>query len=360
MVLKVNYIKRKLEFVFPARTSRGALQDHTVYYLLLQDAEKEGKIGIGESAPLAGLSPEYGPDFEQRLALVCKKINHLQAPTLANLEIGLEEMPDLIGLPSVAFGLETALKDLANGGRRLLFRNAFSLEGRGIPINGLVWMGGVDFLRSQIREKLDQGFDCLKLKIGGLDFRTECAILREIRQVAGPESLTVRLDANGAFSAEDALSRLQALAQYQIHSLEQPIRQGQVEEMARVCALSPIPIALDEELIGVSGAWAKQQLIQEIQPAFLILKPTLLGGFASCREWIHLAEAAGVGWWVTSALESNVGLNAISQFVAEYSNSLPQGLGTGQLYHNNIQSPLTIRDGSLFYDQHGHWEIPVS
>lgn len=355
MPLKIRYLKRKLQFKFTARTSRGALAEHTVFYLLLQDPENPEKVGVGESAPLEGLSPEFGPDFEQRLAEVCLKVNELEAGSLADLEAALATSPEAGQLPSVAFALETALIDYANGGIRLLYRNDFSVEGQGIPINGLIWMGSADFMRSQIREKLDQGYNCLKLKIGGLNFEAECEILREIRQLAGPQNLMIRLDANGAFTPAKAVTQLEELAQFAIHSLEQPIRQGQEEEMARVCALSPIPIALDEELIGVVGGAAKQKLIQEIKPAYLILKPTLLGGFASCREWIRLAEEIKLGWWVTSALESNIGLNAVSQFGAEFRNPLPQGLGTGQLYHNNIRSPLHIRNGCLYYDQNRGW-----
>lgn len=356
MPLEINYIQKNLSFKFEARTSRGPLEEHTAFYLQLRNPQDPERVGIGESAPLKGLSPEFKPDFEQRLAAVCLKINHLHASSLPDLASAMATFAELEQLPSVAFALETALVDFANGGNRLLFRNDFSVGGRGIPINGLIWMGDRAFMRAQIREKLDQGYNCLKLKIGGLDFKTECEILREIRQLAGPESLTIRLDANGAFSPRNAVAQLEELAQFHIHSLEQPIRPGQVEEMARVCALSPIPIALDEELIGVTGGGAKRRLILEIQPSFLILKPTMLGGFSSCREWIRLAEETGIGWWVTSALESNIGLNAVSQFVAEFDNPLPQGLGTGQLYHNNIDSPLYIRNGYLYYDQTGAWE----
>ncbi|CAN5850048.1 o-succinylbenzoate synthase [soil metagenome] len=357
MALEINYLKRNLLFKFEARTSRGPLAEHTAYYLRLHHPQYPQRGGVGESAPLQGLSPECKPDFEQRLAGVCRKINDLHAPSLSDLAAAVATFSELAELPSVAFALETALADLAKGGNRLVFRNGFSAGGQGIPINGLIWMGDAALMRAQIREKLEQGYNCLKLKIGGLDFKSECDILREIRHLAGPETLTIRLDANGAFSSPStALAQLAELTQFTIHSLEQPIRPGQVEEMARVCALSPIPIALDEELIGVRGEEAKTKLIQKIKPSFLILKPTLLGGFSSCREWIRLAEEAGVGWWVTSALESNIGLNAVSQFVAEFDNSLPQGLGTGQLYHNNIGSPLFIRDGCLYYHPTGTWD----
>jgi O-succinylbenzoate synthase len=356
MSLKIIYLKRKLRFKFQARTSRGVLAHHTAYFLLVQDPARPEAVGIGESAPLQGLSPEYGAAFERQLAAVCQFFNEGEKENVPGLPFLLEEMPELRHLPSVCFALETALADFSNGGKKLIFRNDFYGGGLGIPINGLIWMGDASFMRTQIREKLQQGYSCLKLKIGGLDFETECALLREIRQIAGPHELTIRLDANGAFPAAEALDRLLVLSRFHIHSLEQPIRPGQEEDMARLCAASPVPIALDEELIGVQGAAQKRKLVQTIQPAFLILKPTLLGGFASCREWIAVAGEEGVDWWITSALESNIGLNAISQFVAEFSNPLPQGLGTGQLYHNNVRSPLVIRNGSLWYGDHGEWE----
>jgi o-succinylbenzoate synthase len=356
MGLKIRYLKRELQFKFQALTSRGSMSSHTAYYLVLEDtAQPEAMAGVGESAPLSGLSPEHGLDFEQRLAAVCQAFQQLGVKAGASPEAVLSAIPDLADLPSIRFALETALLDLAYGGKKKIFDNAFSRSEKGIYINGLIWMGNPEFMRMQIREKLNHGFKCLKLKIGALDFETECAILREIRQEAGPEDLMIRLDANGAFSPRQALDRLAKLARFDVHSLEQPIRQGQVEHMARLCAHSPIPIALDEELISVSNRAQKVQLLRDIQPAYLILKPTLVGGFESCREWIGLAGEAGIGWWITSALESNIGLNAISQFVAGFDNPLPQGLGTGQLYHNNISSPLHIRDGWLYYGKESQW-----
>ena len=356
MSLRLSYLNRNLRFKFKAITSRGTLQEHTAFYFLLHSPTDSSVVGVGESAPLAGLSVEHGPGFEQQVEEVCRAFNQLNLTPGAHFVTEACSLLHLQGLPSVRFALETAIADFLNGGKRMIFRNAFATAGQGIPINGLIWMGAPAFMRDQIRKKREEGYTCLKLKIGGLDFATECAILREIRQVATPADLTIRLDANGAFSPQEALPRLEALAKFGVHSIEQPIRQGQEEEMARICAQSPIPVALDEELIGQNTKEQKEQLLSFVRPAYVILKPTLVGGFAACGEWIGLAEQAGIGWWLTSALESNIGLNAISQFAAEHQNPLPQGLGTGQLYHNNIVSPLYIRSGCLYYAKQQPWE----
>ncbi|WP_317170122.1 o-succinylbenzoate synthase [Rhodocytophaga rosea] len=268
---------------------------------------------------------------------------------------GIEKMIGLIGntLPAIQFGVETALLDLRNGGKRIIFKNDFSAGKTGIPINGLIWMGKPEFMRQQIDEKLMQGYTCLKLKIGALDFDKECELLGYIRKQYPAEQITLRVDANGAFSTGDALEKLKILAQYDLHSIEQPIRQGQWSEMASLCRHTPLLIALDEELIGVIDK--KQELLQTIHPQFIILKPSLLGGFHHSLEWIKLAEKMNIGWWITSALESNIGLNAISQFTASLNNPLPQGLGTGQLYSNNITSPLEISKGYLHYNLARSW-----
>ena len=249
--------------------------------------------------------------------------------------------------------------DLANGGRRQLYTNAFS-EGKAVlPINGLVWMGDAGFMREQIQQKLAAGYACLKLKIGSLDFATELAILAEIRAVAGPEQLTLRVDANGAFAPADAPRKLAQLAEFGLHSIEQPLAAGQTAALAALCRTSPLPIALDEELIGVTNPARQAALLDAIQPAYIVLKPTLLGGHAATRHWIALAEARGIGWWLTSALESNVGLNAVAQLTGEYDvRGFPQGLGTGQLYHNNVAAPLHVGNGELRYEPNGTWELP--
>jgi o-succinylbenzoate synthase len=263
------------------------------------------------------------------------------------------------GLPSLVFALETAALDLAGGGRRQLYSNPFSLGQAALPINGLVWMGDAGFMREQIQQKLAAGYSCLKLKIGSLDFETELALLAEIRAAAAPERLILRVDANGAFAPEDALHKLEALARFAVHSIEQPIQPGQTDAMAELCRSSPVPVALDEELIGVTNPVQQAALLDRVQPAYLVLKPTLLGGHAATRRWISLAEARGIQWWITSALESNIGLNAVAQLTAEYNvGTFAQGLGTGQLYHNNVAAPLHIASGHLRYDPAGAWEQP--
>ena len=355
-MLHLRFSQRVLRFNFPARTSRGALAEHTVWYLHLAHADNPTIIGLGEAAPLAGLSPDYGPDFAGAVALLCERVNAAQLSSLA-----LAAVPALVGpgWPALTFALETAVLDLANGGRRQLYGNAFSLGQATLPINGLVWMGDAGFMREQIQQKLAAGYSCLKLKIGSLDFATELAILAEIRAVAGPAQLTLRVDANGAFAPADAADKLARLAEFDLHSIEQPVAAGQTAVLAALCRATPLPIALDEELIGVTDPTRQAALLDEINPAYIVLKPTLLGGHAATRRWIALAEARGLGWWLTSALESNVGLNAVAQLTGEYDvQGFPQGLGTGQLYHNNVEAPLYVGSGMLRYAPNGAWEMP--
>ena len=355
-MLHLRFSQRVLRFNFPARTSRGALAEHTAWYLHLVHADNPTIIGVGEAAPLAGLSPDYGPGFAGAVASLCERMNAARLATLT-----LAEVPALVGpgWPALTFALETAVLDLANGGRRQLYGNAFSQGQAALPINGLVWMGDAGFMREQIQQKLAAGYTCLKLKIGSLDFATELAIIAEIRAVAGPGQLTLRVDANGAFAPADAPRKLAQLAEFGLHSIEQPVAAGQTTALAALCRTSPLPIALDEELIGVTDPARQATLLDEIQPAYIVLKPTLLGGHAATRHWIALAEARGLGWWLTSALESNVGLNAVAQLTGEYDvRGFPQGLGTGQLYHNNVEAPLHVGDGVLRYDPNGTWELP--
>ncbi|RSK48870.1 o-succinylbenzoate synthase [Hymenobacter rigui] len=355
-MLQLRYSRRDLRFNFPARTSRGALTEHTAYYLYLEHSGQPEVVGIGEAAPLAGLSPDYRPDFEATLEGFVREFNRRQLRELLPAEA-----VELVGpeWPALRFALETATLDWQQGGRHRLYDNAFSRGEAGVPINGLVWMGDAGFMREQIEKKLADGYACLKLKIGGLDFATELAILAEIRALAGPERLTLRVDANGAFSPAEALPKLEQLARFQLHSIEQPIRAGQWEQMAEVCRASPVPVALDEELIGLTEPAQQQELLALTQPAYIILKPTLLGGLQASQRWMGLAEEQGIGWWLTSALESNVGLNAISQLAGSFATpGFPQGLGTGQLYHNNVASPLHIRNGYLHYSPRTEWEVP--
>ena len=308
-------------------------------------------VGIGECGPLPGLSIDPLDKMEEVLKTVCKKI---QAVEIAAIEVA-ELVPK--EFPSIAFGLEMALLDLQNGGRRILFDNGFVL-GTPLPINGLIWMGGTDFMLSQITEKIEQGFTCIKLKVGGLNFERECDLLKYIRSKYYDKNITIRLDANGAFKPEEALLKLNILSKYGIHSIEQPIKQG-LPEMEMVCKESPIPIALDEELIGIYDRKEKEALLKRIQPQYIILKPTLHGGFKGCEEWIAMAASMNIGWWITSALESNIGLNAICQFTANYKVTLPQGLGTGMLYENNFPSPLEIDKGKILYNRDRQWQIEM-
>ncbi len=357
MALGFSVTPHRLQFKFDARTSRGAMQTHQVYYLHLHDRDTPSQTGIGECAPLPGLSMDARPDLEptlQRLADDFARNAYTQADVRALLQADF-----LREWPAIRFGLENALLDLEQGGKLLIYDNDFSRGKAGIPINGLIWMGDKSFMQEQIQKKLQEGYSCLKLKIGSLDFSTELEILQNIREVAGPEDLTIRVDANGAFAPEEAFRKLERLARYDLHSIEQPIRQGQLEHMRQLCAHTPIPIALDEELIGVQEEERQMHLLDYVKPQYIILKPTLVGGLQASADWISLAEAQGIGWWMTSALESNIGLNAISQFTANYPVNMPQGLGTGQLYHNNIASPLQISGGLLWYGQ-GEWgTLPV-
>lgn len=355
-MLTLTYQRRALHFNFPARTSRGALTEHVAYYLSLRDARRPQVVGWGEAAPLAGLSPEYGPPFESFIEEFCQQFN-----AAGHTALSVAEAAALVPatLPSLRFALETAVLDLAGSGQHRLYDNDFSRGRAGLPINGLVWMGDAAFMREQIRQKLAAGYACLKVKIGSLDWATELELLTEIRAEAGPEHLVLRVDANGAFSPADAPARLAALAKFDIHSIEQPIAAGQWTALAQLCRESPVPVALDEELIGLTNPNQQEVLLDTVRPPYLVLKPTLLGGHAATRRWIALAEARGIAWWITSALESNIGLNAVAQLTAEYHvGDFAQGLGTGQLYDNNLAAPLAIRAGALHYDPSGTWEQP--
>ena len=341
--MKASYTQINLQFKFPAGTSRGVLLHKPSSFLVL---EQDGLTGIGECSTIPDLSIDPMEFYKQKLNEVCKWINDGNDP----------ENIDLSAFPSIAFGLETALLDLKANGSKKLFPSDFTEGKTGIPINGLVWMGDKEFMQKQITEKIAAGYQCIKLKVGALDFETELEIIAGIRRHFSPEEIEIRLDANGGFTPEDALKKLEKLAVYHIHSIEQPIKQGQLDAMADICKHSPIPIVLDEELIGVKSA-DKELIIEKTKPAYIILKPSLLGGFKQSEEWIRLAEKHQVKWWVTSALEANIGLNAIAQWTYTLDSALPQGLGTGQLYHNNIPSPLEIRNAKLFYQTKNDWDL---
>lgn len=302
-------------------------------------------MGVGECSLLNHLSIDYLPDYEATIRYVCQHINS-----------GRNKLYDELNhFPSIKFGLETAFADLDNGGKRCVFSSSFYSEGAGIPINGLIWMGGIPYMKKQLKEKIDEGFSCIKIKIGSLDFSDELAFLNYARKEYGCE-LEIRLDANGAFAPAGALEKLKKLSEFNIHSIEQPVKKGQIELMAELCAASPIPIALDEELIGVFGS-NQAVLLQKIKPHYIILKPSLLGGFSATDNWIDSANSLSIGWWITSALEANIGLNAIAQYAFIKGVSMPQGLGTGSLYRNNIPSPLEVRNDKLYYNSQNFWKI---
>lgn len=328
--------KHELVFKTPARTSRNTLNVKKLWLLKLQDTK--GVVGVGEISPFPGLSVDDRPDFEDRLEGTLKEINNGTA---------IEEL-ELSDWPSIAFGMESALLDLANGGKRVFFPGPFAEGKAGIPINGLIWMASREEMLKQVEDKIAAGFRCIKMKIGFLDFDEECRMLEAIRRKYSAFQIELRVDANGAFPASDAMTLLKELARFQLHSIEQPIAPRQWDSMAKLCRESPLAIALDEELLGVDPFKGGSTLLKELKPSYLILKPGLLGGFKRSSEWIRLAEKANTPWWITSALESNIGLEAIAQYTATFDNPLPQGLGTGMLYENNFASGLVIRNGELW------------
>lgn len=320
--MKATYEKYRLQFRETAITSRASMTYKDTYIIRLED--EDGRVGVGEAGLFAGLSSDDVPGYEDRLS------EALLNPTAPG---------DLNDFPSIRIGLEMALANLRHGGN-LYFPSAFTGGETEIKINGLIWMGTREKMLERIGQKLDAGFRCIKIKIGGIDFEYELSLLRFIRKRFPADELELRLDANGSFTPENALDRLHQLSHYHIHSIEQPIKAGKWTEMSRIVQESPIRIALDEELIGVNDSRAKEQLLDEIRPDYIILKPTLHGGFSGAEEWTKLARRRGISWWITSALESNIGLNAIAQWTALFNPAMPQGLGTGGLYTNNFPSPL--------------------
>ncbi len=350
--MEIKIQKYSLDFRFEAGTSRGVMTSKDSYFLKLFDRDDPEIFGIWECGPLVGLSPDLSGDLQSA-------IEHCKSDVLEIHEINIDIVPDIISgkHPALQFALETAILDLKNGGRRILFENDFTNSIKTIPINGLVWMGDKSLMFQRIRKKIEDGFACIKIKIGAINFEDEIELLKYIRKKYSKDQITIRLDANGAFKEEEALHILNRLSKFDIHSIEQPIMAGNWEAKEKICNQSPIPIALDEELIGIVEIDLKKQLLECIKPAFIVLKPTLLGGLQKTAEWINLAKERSIGWWITSALESNIGLNAIAQFTGKYQIELPQGLGTGQLFHNNVSSPLKIQNGYLLYDQKKSWNL---
>lgn len=334
----IKIVPRRLHFKQPAGTSRGSYTTRDVWYLHLTSDKYPDRVGIGECAPLPKLSCDDMQGYESVLARICSEVT----------EQGGFSVESLRDYPSILFGLETAFRHLERGCFEL-WDTPFSRGEVGIPINGLIWMGDYKKMLEQIEAKMAVGFRCIKLKIGAINFEEELALLRFIRSHFSAKEVELRVDANGAFAPADAMEKLKRLAELDLHSIEQPIRAGQWEDMARLTAETPLPIALDEELIGINIPERKQCLLDSIHPQYIILKPSLHGGMAGGNEWIREAEKRNIGWWITSALESNIGLNAIAHWCATFNNPLPQGLGTGALFTDNVDMPLEVRKDSLWY-----------
>jgi o-succinylbenzoate synthase len=339
-----DFYKHVLVFKQASGTSRGVLKTKETWILRITEGQKTGR---GECGMFRGLSIDDTPDFEDKLKWTCDNIN-----------LGLEKLlQSLDKFPSIQFGLEMAFRSLGQDSPFMLFPSKFTAHKAAIDINGLIWMGTKDFMKKQIKDKIKKGFRCIKMKIGAIDFETELDLIKHIRKEYTPDDIELRVDANGAFEPKHALEKLNRLAEYQLHSIEQPIKQGQIDDMAGLCAQTPLPIALDEELIGVSDESKKLELLRRIKPQYIILKPTLLGGFKASLEWINAAQSLNIGWWITSALESNIGLNAIAQWTYTLKSKMPQGLGTGSLFQNNFSSPLYVKQGRLYHNNSESWSV---
>ena len=326
-----------LNFKRPSGTSRGVLNTKETYFI---EVFEDDKKGIGECALFRGLSFDDDDDYEAALEWTCRNIN-----------LSIDDLrEELVNHPSIIFGVEQALFNLQHQGD-VYFPSDFTDGKDSIKINGLIWMGTSDYMKEQLEEKLSKGFSCIKLKIG-VDWNAEKQILKSLREQFPKDKIELRVDANGAFSPEQAKIVLQELAELHIHSIEQPIQAGNWKAMAELCHSTPTPIALDEELIGVLNYESKKTLIKEIKPQYIILKPALVGGFSGSDEWIDLAEQNNIGWWITSALESNIGLNAIAQYTYTKNNPMPQGLGTGALFTNNFETNLHLEGERLWFDIH--------
>lgn len=343
--MKAAYAPYTLNFISPGGTSRGVMTIKDTYFIKLWDESNPEVYGIGECALFKGLSAEDDVHYEDKLRELCKNIE-LDKPT------------DLSYHSSIQFGFESAILDFSNGGKRIYYPSPFT-EGRyHIPINGLVWMGKKEEMITRIDEKVAAGFHTIKLKIGAIDFNQELDMIEYVRTRYSEKDLEIRLDANGGFSPNNVMQRLEELSKHKIHSIEQPIKPGQWEEMADICKKSPIPIALDEELIGITNPMIMMELLRSIHPHYIILKPSLMGGMSGSLEWLRMAAQFQIGGWITSALESNIGLNTLAQWVATLQPKIPQGLGTGMVFSNNIASPLTQTKDYLSYNSNKTWYIP--
>ena len=343
MSFHVDIMPKTLHFKQPAGTSRGVYTERKVYYLRLTSRDFPFREGFGECSFLPDLSCDAIPDYESRLTELCQKARN---GWMSDTAIWWKDWRDY---PSMIMGMQTALWHFRSGSYQF-FDTPFSRGEVGIPINGLIWMGSKEYMLEQIQEKLANGFHCIKLKIGGIDFESELALLHYIRERYPKEQVEIRVDANGAFTPKEALHKLERLAAFELHSIEQPISTGQLKEMAELCRNSPVPIALDEELIHHFTSTERTALVETLRPQFLVIKPSLHGGLSGTKEWIQAAQGIGAGWWITSALESNIGLNAIAQFTARLHPTIPQGLGTGGLYTNNLPSPLRLAGERLWFN----------
>lgn len=342
--MKATYQKYILNFKKPSGTSRGIMTEKETWFIILKE---NGKKGIGECGILRGLSADDRNDYEEKLKWTCE-----------NIHLGEEKLWEmLLEFPSIQFGIETAFLSLRSQNPFELFPSEFTLGQKSIEINGLIWMGNQEEMKAQIEEKIAQGFRCVKLKIGAINFDEELALLRFIRQHFDEKQIEIRVDANGAFAENEALNKINQITGFKLHSIEQPIQKNHTDTMSVLCRKSNLPIALDEELIGVFSLEEKEQLLLKIMPQYIILKPSFIGGFRGTNAWIALAEKHNIGWWITSALESNIGLNAIAQFTFTRNTKMPQGLGTGSLYINNFDSPLEVKNGQLWYSNDLNWDV---
>ena len=347
-MLRARYAPYRLQFKEPSGTSRGVMTYKDCYMVQLYDDTHPERVGWGECALFRGLGSDDRPEYEQVLAEACRLVGLLPFD---------EVLDRLAEWTSIRFGFETARQEL-NGWCD--YPSRFDKGEHPITINGLVWMGDKATMLRRIEEKLDAGFRCVKLKIGAIDFDAELDLLRMVRGRFSRNEIELRVDANGAFLPDEAPHKLDALARYDLHSIEQPIKAGQWEAMAQLCATTPIPIALDEELVACRKVTPEltAQMLDTIKPQYIILKPSLTGALSGTNEWIKAATERGIGWWITSALESNIGLSAIARYTASLSTQMPQGLGTGGLYTNNIPSPLQQIGEVLTCNPQGEWQYP--
>lgn len=341
-----TYHKYFLNFKKPSGTSRGIMTVKETWFIIL---EENGKKGIGECGILRGLSADDRNDYEEKLKWTCE-----------NIHLGEEKLwQELVEFPSIQFGIEMAFLSLQSENPFELFPSEFVYGKKSIEINGLIWMGNKEEMKAQIEDKIAQGFRCVKLKIGAINFEEELELLAFIRQHFDENQIEIRVDANGAFAENEALNKINQITGFKLHSIEQPIQKNHTDTMSVLCKSTKLPIALDEELIGVFSTQEKEQLLDKIKPQYIILKPSFIGGFRGTKEWISLAEKRNIGWWITSALESNIGLNAIAQFTFTLNTKMPQGLGTGSLYTNNFDSPLEVKNGQLWYRKDLDWKVDL-